>query len=54
VNLKWEHVRTALGRSREGAGWRLLDTRFDRPVLLSEAEVLEFKASWEGSPDEGR
>lgn len=54
VNLKWGHVRTALGGREEGDPWRLLDTRFDRPVLLSEAEVLEFKARWEGDPDGGR
>ncbi len=54
VNLKWGHLRTALERGQEGDGWRLLDARFDRPVLLSEADVLDFKARSEGSPDGGR
>ncbi len=58
VNLKWAHLRSALdgdpGGDPGGAEWRLLDARFDRPVLLSEDEVLKFQERSEGARSGGR
>lgn len=53
VNLKWGHLRGALAAGRGGEEWRLLDARFDRPVLLSEAEVRRFTERQGNGPGGG-